>query len=378
MNKSLLALASAVCLAIAPNSSLAQDYATVPVGFIKVTIAAAADANTPRLTPISIPFYGTSNGVSAYTGALSAVTSNTLSITGTPWVATQFTSGSPHLARIKSAANKPGVGFSFLITNNTTNELTLNSLGLDLTTLVDPNDTFEIVTANTLGSTFGTQLPTQQNPVGTTGVVALLPGSTANNSDNVMVWGIPQGGTTPGWLTYYFSSSAGTWRQSGSGANQNNAVLYPDEGFFVRRRATSPVDLVLSGTVPSTQEKSEIPGPYNTFIATRFPIDMTLKTPSGANFQTGLDLQSSPGWQAGSTANNSDNVLVWGIPSGGTTPGWLTFFYSSSSGYWRQSGSGANQDGYVIPAGSAVFIRRISTVSGSAAYFAHALPYSLN
>ena len=268
MKTRFVALTLAACISLAAHTVLAQ-YATVPVGFIKTTISSGT-ASGPTLTAISIPFYGTSNGASAYAGAISAVTSSTVSISSSAaqqagWANSQFSSGTPYLARIKSAATKPGTGFFFLITANTTSQITVDSRGLDLQTLVDPNDTFEIVTANTMGSTFGTIVPDGTHLVGTTGVIALQTGTSANGSDNVIMWGVPPNaaqGTPPTWLTYYFDTDANYWVLDGNGNNFNNSVIFPDEGFFIRRRATSTVDVVVSGAVPSTNEKTEMLGPY--------------------------------------------------------------------------------------------------------------------
>lgn len=61
------------------------------------------------------------------------------------------------------------------------------------------------------------------------------------------------------------------------------------------------------------------------------------------------------GWQQGASANSADNIYVWS----GT--GWLTYFYSNSSGSWLQSGSFGPKNNTILYPDEGVFIARLGT-----------------
>ena len=155
-------------------------------------------------------------------------------------------------------------------------------------------------------------------------------------SDNVFV-------CSGGWQSYYHTGT--NWKKSGSGSNQNFTIIYPDEGVFISRIGPSAVDLVTTGTVPTTTERTDVDGLASTFVSNRFPVDVTL---SSVGFQT------LPGWVSGTNVNNSDNVYIYNT-------GWQTYYYNGT--IWKKSGSGVDQGSTTIPAGSAVFVRR--TTAGS-------------
>jgi hypothetical protein len=271
---------------------------------------------------------------------------------------------------------------------------------LNLTTLLAANDTFEIDQANTLGSAFGTTPVGSGSPAGASGVVSLMTDdlypathttvmiqSAPDTADNVLIFD----STSGGWTTFYFYSNPSApnwgsdknpaWKTAAGGYNspsKNPVIIYPDEAVYVRHRSTTQtVDLVFSGSVPSTQEQSDLHTPANTLLANRFPTDTTL---------IGLGLQNVSNWSSGSDAGSTDNVLIFN----GT--GWTNYFYYSNNAApnwgsdknpaWKTAGgnyNSASQNGTPIPAGSAVFVRRISTASGgSTTSIIQSLPYSLN
>ena len=86
-----------------------------------------------------------------------------------------------------------------------------------------------------------------------------------------------------------------------------------------------------------------------TFLATMQAADVTLGT---------LALQSntrSLNWQGAANPANADILLVW---SGST---WFSFYYNSTAGHWRHIGDTANHDGFLIKAGTPVFVQRRGT-----------------
>jgi uncharacterized protein (TIGR02597 family) len=340
-----------VALAIAafPGLTNAQSVTTIPVGFTSTAITPAVDSTSPKGTVVSVPFYA----VADFVGAVGSVDSaSALSISGAAFTVNQFTS-TPHLARMKSGASP---GRFFVITANTATQLTLDTTaaGYTLTTGAPGNtqaqvvagDSVEILPANTLGALFGTSsVPFQTGSV--------------NSADNVYVWNK----TNQNFDVFFHDGT--NWRKSGSGLNQNDFVILPDQGLFILRRATAPLNLTFLGTVPSTTERTDFVGPTSSFESNRFPVDFTL-----AGATNPLNLQNLPNWLSGSV-NSADNVYVWN----NTNQNWDVYFYNSTN--WRKSGSGLNQNSTVIPLGTAMFILRRSSAAGNQSTLVQALPYSL-
>jgi len=340
MNPRALGYLSSVVFLLAPlTSGYAQTSVTTdPVGFTAVTITPATDANTPGNTVVSIPFHT----AATFSGAMTSVDgSNSFSCSSAGWTASQFTTA-PNLVRIKGGSQ---TGRYFLVTANTATQITVNVGAYNLTTILSGTDNFEVVPANTFATLFG-------SGSSSTPAVPFQTGNTAGTADNVLLWnGI-------GWDTYFNNGT--NWKRAGSTLSQDNTIIYPDESLFVIRRSTSTLSLTFQGTIPTTTLLTDISGPGGVFVANQYPVDTTL-------LSTGIS--GLPNWQTGSTAGTADNLLLWnGI-------GWDTYYHNGTN--WKRSGSTLNQNTTAIPTNSGIFIRRISTVSGSASTLVQALPYSL-
>jgi uncharacterized protein (TIGR02597 family) len=345
----------------------AQSVTTIPVGFTANAITPATGA-TANGTVVSVPFYA----VADFQGAVSALNStSSFSLSGaafTPSPAVGDLVTVPHLARIKGGT-AGSVGRFFKITANTATQVTVDTAtagytlvsGAPTTTQVQMvvGDSVEIVTANTFGSLFGT----------TTGTVPFQQSGSVNTADNVYVWnkGLQN------FDIYFFNNVVATpqWRKSGNGANQNTTVIFPNEGLFILRRGTTPLSLTFLGTVPSTTERTDYVGPSSSFVNSRFPIDMIFRG-AGTN---ALNLQNLPSWLGSSSPNTADNVYLWNIAN----QNWDIYFFNSTlaTPQWRKSGNGATQDSTAIPLGTAMFILRRSTATGTTSTLAEVLPYSL-
>ena len=336
------ALTTTIALLAVP--AFAQTTATtVPVGFITVSIQAANPPSVPEQSAaFAVPLYNSAD----FQGAVASVTATTINFSGTPLTAGQFDQpaavATPRAVRVKTAANPASVGLLFLVSLNTANQVTVTNAP-NLTAILAANDTVEIVRVNTFGSVFGTTTP------------ILYPNSNLTLADNVYILSKNLGADL--WQNYYHNGT--NWRRSGSGANQNNAIIYPDEGVFIIHRGTSAVSLTVMGTVPSTAEQTDLFGAGSTFLANRFPSDLQLQN-SG--------IHTSAGWVNNSDINAADKVYIWntGLQS------WQTFYHNGTN--WRRSGSGANQNTTLIGSGTGVVISR-SAATGSA--LTQALPYSL-
>jgi uncharacterized protein (TIGR02597 family) len=348
MRRSISLLSLTVAFLAVASFTSAQSVTTIPVGFTTSTIPAAPNGSTPSNAAISVPFYRPAE----FTGAVGSVdSSNQLSISGatfTPSPSAGDLVTVPHLARLKTGAS---VGRFFIVTANTATQVTLDTAtaGYTLTTgspsttqaQVVAGDSVEILPANTFGSLFGTS------------TVPFKTASTADVADNVYLFN----GTS--WDTYFHNGT--NWRKNPGFTNQNNTVILPDRGLFIiRRDTTGPLNLTFLGTVPSTSERTDYPGPGSTFRSNRFPVDTTL---------LGLGLQTMPTWQSGSSAGAADNVYLWN----GTT--WSVFYYTGS--IWRKSPAFNDQGATPIPAGTGIFVVRQSSAQGSASTLLQTLPYTL-
>jgi len=335
-------LVLSVCCAAA-----VQAVTTSPVGLNTIKIPAGSLAN-PSFTTFSFPL----SNIAEFTGTISSVDNATqVTLNGATWTENQFVSDSaPRLARIMSGTS---VGRLFLVVGNTTNQLTLdfsNTLTItDLNLAVAVGDSIQIVPANTLATLFGTT-------PSSTPAVQFLTGASAAQADNLWIL------SRQTWETYYHNGT--NWRRSGSLTNQNNTIIYPDEGVLVAHIDPAVLYLTFTGTVPLTNQKTDISGTGSTFLANRFPVDTQL---------VNLGIHSLPGWLTGASASAADNVWAWN-PVKAPTPGWDIYYYNGT--IWKKSGSLANQNTATIAAGTALII--IKNGSSSSATLDQVLPYPLD
>lgn len=340
----LLALGG-LLLGAASSHAQSSTATTVPVGCLTQTIAAAT-GNGPANGTVALPLYT----AAVYAGLVTSVDGSTaFSSSSAAWTANQFTA-TPFFVRIKSGNN---VGRCFPVTANTATQLSVSPQGAtdtqpyNLTTLLSVGDAFEVLPANTLGSLFGlTGGP-------------FLTGSTAGAADNLYLWDVVRAA----WSVYFNNGTH--WRSAASLQNQDNIILYPEEGMYIVHRDTvNPLTFSFLGTVPSTTERTDIPGTGSVCVANRFPLDTTLG---------GLALQNLSGWLSGTTAPSADDVYVWNP----TKNAWDVCFYNGS--HWRSASSLQNiETTETVPAGTALFIVRQSASTASNATFVESLPYSAN
>jgi uncharacterized protein (TIGR02597 family) len=327
----------------------AQTVQTIPVGFNTATVTAAPNASTPSSTVVSVPFYQ----IASFQGAISTVdSSNQISFSGTTFTSTL--TAPPYLARLKTGTS---VGRFFLVTSFTNTQLTLDTAtaGYTLTTgspsttqaQVAVGDSVEILPANTLGTLFPSGAPFQTGP-------------SSSQADNVYIWN----GTT--WDVFFHNGT--NWKKTANFGNFETKPVLPDQGLFIVRRGTSPLNLTFLGTVSSTTERTDFPGAGSSFKSNRFPVDATLAG-SATSTTYPLNLQSLPNWQSGASAAAADNVYIWN----GTT--WDVFFYNGTN--WKKTANFGTFDNQKVLLGSAMFIVRRSTAAGSNSTLVQTLPYTL-
>lgn len=313
-----------------------QEVKSRPVGFLTQVIPAGQTAS------FSIPFEPDVSSRSDAIGRVSAVGPTYIESSAASWGIGSFSSAAlPYAVRITGGV---AAGRLFLVssTANTATRLYLETDGFDLTTLKIETGaagaTFEILPADTLATFFGAN--TTANPLVVEG------GADAKVADLVQLW------SGAGWKRYYFNTLWNRWAldsDSEVDPARNNALLRPDRGIMISRRASSPLVLAVVGRVLATPHRAvQLAGENaQSLLATMQPNDVTLAQ---------LALQQSDrsaAWRAASDPAQADIISVW---SGAT---WLSFFYNSAVGHWQRVGDPTtDRDNFVIRAGVPVFVQR--------------------
>ena len=339
----------------------AETVTTVPVGAVTITIAGSPNGTTYTTTPISAPLYGTPlvpNGEVAtiisglVSGSFTGFGANTLTSSSAGWVPSQLTQvGYPMFVSIKSGVN---AGRLFHITSNTATTLTVNTQGLDLSTMnFVQGDTYEIVPGDTLEGLFGTPA---------SGVIGGTSAQyTANLVDKILI----NDPSSNAILTYYYNTTNSRWQRVGTSANQGNLVISPRMGVEYQRISTSPLTITLIGSVPATALKQQIPTFGASIMARYYPADTTLLA---------LGLHNMSGWRKvgvnGITTANCDRVFVK------VGSAFFSYYYDSATSGWKRAGTSAGQNGVVISAGSSYRVLRAGD-SGSYDTLNQSTPYSL-
>ncbi len=338
---SLFALTATLAASLTGVGQAQTTATTTPVGYITVTIPAATP---PTIPEVNVAFAVQLYNLSDFQGAVATVTApNQFTLTGASFTDGAFaTASAPRGVRIMTGTQQ---GLLLLVTANTTNQLTvaLPSGVTDINTLLAVGNTVQVLPVNTFGSLFGTTTP------------LLMPGETTDDGDVVFLLSKDVSGNDK-WLTFWHNGT--NWRRLGIGANQNNTILYPDEGVFIVHRGASPVTLTMMGTVPSTNEQTDLFGNGSTFLANRFPVDIQF-------VNSGIDTTAN--WVKNEDVNLADKVYLWNT----TTRIWQTYWHNGTN--WRRTGSGANKNTDLIKAGSAVVISRQSPTG---AVLTQTLPYT--
>jgi len=350
----LLLAISALIFSQAANAQPVEAK-TVPVGVVSVTIGGSLDGIAYNQTQIAVPLHETPVISGASSGRITGVGASTVSSVGAGWVNNAFAVvGDPYFIHIKSGAAE---GRLLQIMTNTDTSVSLNTAGLDLTTLAitaNPNtgDKFEIVQGETLLSLFGT--PADGVVGGTTAQFA------ANQTDRVLA-----NDANGNLLVYYFDTTAAQWRRLGSGANQGNLiVISPKSGVSYLRIGTAALQFQFTGKVPDSISQRQLSRSGSTVVSHYFPIDTALSS---------LGLQLLPSWRklgdVGVALNTTDRVVVK------TPTGLISYYYDPSTPSWKRVGSGANQNP-IIPAGAAVRLIRFGA-AGQSETWTQQIPYNL-
>jgi uncharacterized protein (TIGR02597 family) len=330
------------------------SVATVPQGFVNITIKPSTDGTTPTLTQFSAPLQPAATITGQSVGRLSGVAASTLSNSSAGWTASALSSTTaPFYVKVRTGS---GAGRIFRITANTSTDLTVDTQGFDLTTLGiatgASGDSYEIFPGYTLLSLLGT--PTEGVIGGNSTQFS------ANQTDKVLIndsIGIAR--------FFYYDTSVSQWRRLGSATNQNTLPISPFTGMTYYRVSTTPLSFTFTGKVPDTNAKIAIPTTGTTLLASYFPATTTLAS---------LALNTLPTWRklgdAGVTLDDTDRVLA--EDSIGIV---RSFYFDGTS--WKRVGSNSVQDSVAISAGSTIYLTRFGSGTNNETW-ARTLPYSLN
>ena len=330
--------ASLAALAVAFTSQLsAQPVSTPVVGFVTTTIAAGT-VSGPTPTFVSPVFNVAPETSGASSGALSTVTSNTISVSSAGWTSGNLASAQSYIMLTSGSQT----GLVLRIISNTGDTATLETSGLNLQSVgVASGDNFKLLVGETLLSMFGT--PADGVLGGTASNFTARLTDTVNMVDNLGVL-----------RTYYFNTDFNQWRRSGSSNDQGSTPISPTSGALYFRKSLTNLSLLQSGTVPTNEVRYIVPAGGTVFLGRFFPAEGTISS---------LGIQNLPGW----TVTNDKLITL-------DTLGVLrTYFWNGSS--WRRSGSSSDQGAVQIPAGGAVYTFRPGT--GSAQILSVAVPYTL-
>lgn len=324
-------LASSVC---------AETVFTIPQGYTRITIEAAPSSGQTALTSISATLLADTSFSGTGTLGNHSGTSQTLNVNSATWSTDQWTSNGAYLAYI--TAEDPDTNDNinapeeaFLITGNSSNTLTLNSPA-NLTAATTSgtqrfptNTTVKIRKAYTIGTIFGE----------TPEAVALQQFPVSSFADNVFVW------NGSNWVTYFFSGTA--WqRDTTEGApDPADDVIFPDEGVFLLRRGTTPIQLTLFGEVPSAPQISTIAGEALQLVASRFPVDTPIENYGFSEIE---------GWARFPVSSFADTVFRWNGSD------WATYFHNGTEWELETLSSNTFTIDDPIPANTALFISRRS------------------
>jgi len=328
---------AALLLALSPLN--AQSVTTAPVG--AVNVEAGAESDTIFALTLVRP--------AAFTGSVGAKSGSTLTLAGAAFTASQFvySAGVQSNTYYVQVLTGAAAGQFATVTANGTNSVTtefesdiLNSISVGDSVIIRPYWTLGTVfPSSTAGSSF---VASTNNLAGGRRTEVLIPNVAGTGLNRVPA------------AVYFYN---GFWRQTTAvGTNQNDTILLPDSFIIVRgNNYGTPTNLTLVGdvnthahTVPLLATATDR---NDNLVGIPFPSDISLED---------LNLVGNGGFVA-STNNlaggRGDELLVYDIAATGKNrvPS-AVYFYN---GFWRQTTAvGTNQNSTVIPAGSAIVIRK--------------------
>ena len=364
---------AALCAMIAP-AAFAVTATTDPVGFIKVSYQGNADSYT------FIPFKRTPE----YAGSITSVTGgNVLTASGTPNFG-NLVFGEP--AQPKTyfilLTSGPKLGMFYTVTANSSNSVTVDTLGDDLSAVATSN--FQIIPYDTLGTVF----PGGQGVNASTSFLA------ASRQSEVLIPNNATAGTNLAAAKSYFyytsvsNPSLNGWRQAGNNSRiANNDILVSDTPLIIRHNVATATETTFMGTVHMgtlTTPLGIIDAAKNQDNPIALPIAASLSLTQLNLFESGA-FAPSTSFIAGS---RKDELLVWdntlpGVTFGKNNAAFKSYYYYTSVSNpslngWRKSGDNAtiaNND-IVLTSTTQLTVRKKTTGVASTVIWSVKPPYA--
>jgi uncharacterized protein (TIGR02597 family) len=350
----------------------AQTVATDPVGFLQPFATPAPSPQPPNMlansdTQVSVPF----TRPPEFVGATSAAASNTLTVSGSPWTANQFvyvagTQPKTYFVLIgPHSSTNPKEGRMYQITSNTTNQLTVNNGGDDLSTVAATTQIL-VIPFHTLNSVFPASdanvsyIPSTNFALGRKTTV-LIPNYAATGIN-----------IAPS-LTYAYIGSS--WKLFPDSSTDHGDDLIPTPGYFiVRNPATGGTLLTTLGSVLT--KKATLPLFTSTgstfqdnFVSLLRPIDVAL---NDLGLITSGAFVSSTNFALG----RKDTLLVFD-PTQTAINKAPSATYAYIGGAWKKFPDISTDVGATdkIPAGAGFIIRKAPTATGAPVYWTNIPTY---
>ncbi len=372
-------------LLLLASQSPAQSTATSePVGFTTTTCLSNSD------TFVSLPF----TRAPEFVGGISSAAGNIITVSGSPnWTTSpkQFvyvagTQANHYYALIGGGgASNPKEGHYYPITDNGTNTLTVTTTAADDLTGIVANTQVLVIPYWTPATVF---------PATDANVSFTATTSTATYKTQILIPDRTAGGINLPFLPAYFfsnnvdgtSSNVG-WRVVGNNTTNRGDDILPPDSYFVIRNANGAPTLPLT-SIGSVLTKKFAIGLVTSAMQARDnavsmirPVDVALNA-SGLNPTDGSFVASelSPRARNNGGVALKDQLLLFDNAQAviGKSPS-AVYYYLNAVGKaagWKLSGDGlTNHDNDLIPAGSAIVIRKAKTSTAQTVFWTNAPTY---
>jgi len=359
------------------TGSLQAQSTSAPVGYYKL---GAYDGSGNYLgllsnsdTLISVPF----TRPPEFVGTVQSVAGNIVTVTGAPgWTTGQFVYGTTQpktyyalMGPSASGPANPKEGCLYTVTANTANTLTLDLNG-DTIASLPANATLTLLPYWTLATLF---------PAANANISFTPTASTRTFKTEVLIPNYAQAGINLAYAATYYFIDSGTnigWRLFGDATttDHSNDILIPNGYFVVRNSNSAPtLPLALVGNVLpgklATPLASLSTSAQDNAVAVVRPLDITLN-------ESGLVPTDGSFVATTSTRSFKDQLLLYNnVQVALNKSPSATYYYMNNA--WRLFGDATTVDHGtdLIPAGSALTIRKASASSPSTVYWLNAPTY---
>ncbi|HUB66052.1 MAG TPA: TIGR02597 family protein [Candidatus Methylacidiphilales bacterium] len=369
-------LSSLLLLTLAFPLAAQTSVNTNPCGYCDVGAFSSTNtyiglqANSDTL--VSIPF----TQPPAFVGTISSVSGNVVTVNNAPnWTANQFVyaSGTQNstyyalLGSVSGGGTDPNQGCYYTVTANGSNTLTL-SLGNDNIGSVPANTQITLIPYWTLGTLF---------PASNANVSFTPSTTTRSLKTQILIPDYTDAGINLGSTALYFYINSGSnvgWRLFGDSITTNHSddILNPYGYIIVRNQNSAPtLPLVTNGYVSTGSQTVQLAtltsSQQDNAAAIIQPVGVTLDN-SGLSPSNGSFTAST------STRSLQDQLLFYNNSSTGINQSASALYYYISNGSnvgWRLFGDSVTTDhgNDVIPAGSALTIRKAATNNGATVFW---------